>query len=72
MPINSPEERTAWIKEKAAEYGFMGVGVAQAASLDKEAQRLKTWLDKGYHGTMGYMENPVSYTHLTLPTTPYV
>lgn len=38
-------------------YGFIAVGVAAARKLDEEEDRLKTWLEKGYHGTMHYMEN---------------
>jgi len=34
----------------------MSFGVAAAQRLDDDARRLEAWLQKGYHGTMGYME----------------
>lgn len=50
-------ELTKWVKGRALELGFMDVGIAKAEFLDEEATRLRAWLDKGYHGTMSYMEN---------------
>ena len=38
-------------------YGFIAVGVAAARRLTEEEDRLKSWLKKGYQGTMQYMEN---------------
>lgn len=38
-------------------YGFIAMGVAKARKLTEEEQNLKSWLDKGYQGTMHYMEN---------------
>lgn len=46
---------TRRIKEKAIELGFCGVGVAPVDRLELEGVRLKEWLDRGYHGTMGWM-----------------
>ncbi len=37
--------------------GFQSCGVAVATQLDSDARRLESWLNKGYHGTMQYMEN---------------
>ncbi len=51
------EQYTTWIKEEAKRLGFDGIGIAKAARLDKEAKQLERWLNKGYHGKMGYMEN---------------
>ena len=45
------------LRELSEKYGFIAVGVAAARKLSKEEDRLKTWLEKGYHGTMHYMEN---------------
>lgn len=45
------------IKAKASELGFDACGISQARLLEEELERLKSWLDSGYHGTMGYMAN---------------
>jgi len=37
--------------------GFEFCGIAKAQFLDKDAQRLETWLSKGMHGNMHYMQN---------------
>lgn len=34
----------------------MSCGIARAAVLDDDARRLETWLNKGFNGTMEYME----------------
>ncbi len=41
--------------EKAKELGFDLVGFAHAEILNDETDRLKQWLDKGYHASMEYM-----------------
>lgn len=48
---------TLFIKELARELGFDHCGVAKAVQLDDDARRLETWLNKGMHGNMQYMEN---------------
>ena len=48
---------TQLIKEEAKKLGFMFCGVSKAAFLEEEAPRLEQWLQNGYHGEMGYMEN---------------
>lgn len=45
------------IKTKAIELGFDACGISKAKSLDEDRDRLLSWLNDGYHGTMGYMEN---------------
>jgi len=45
------------LAEHAAELGFQAVGVSSVERLDEEAERLRTWLSAGYHGTMAWMEN---------------
>ncbi len=45
------------IKEKAIELGFLQAGIARACLLKEDSARLREWLDRGYHGSMGYMEN---------------
>lgn len=37
--------------------GFDYCGVARAVPLDDDARRLEAWLNKGYNGSMKYMEN---------------
>lgn len=48
---------TLFIKELAKELGFDHCGIAKAVQLDDDARRLETWLNKGMHGNMQYMEN---------------
>jgi epoxyqueuosine reductase len=45
------------LQSLSEKYGFIAVGVTAARKLTEEEQNLKTWLDKGYQGTMQYMEN---------------
>ena len=45
------------LQKLSDKYGFIAVGVAAARKLTEEEDRLKSWLGKGYHGTMQYMEN---------------
>lgn len=45
------------IKQTAARLGFDHCGIAKAVMLNEDARRLETWLNKGMHGTMHYMEN---------------
>jgi len=45
------------LQKLSDKYGFIAVGVAAARKLTEEEDRLKSWLEKGYHGTMQYMEN---------------
>jgi epoxyqueuosine reductase len=53
----SLEEKTAFIKSLAKEkYGFSEVGIARAQRLDSEEKNLREWLDRGYAGTMFYIE----------------
>ena len=45
------------IKAWAKDLGFLDCGISRAGFLEDEAPRLETWLKKGYHGEMQYMEN---------------
>lgn len=47
---------SADIKSKALELGFTSVGIVPAECLEAEGERLREWLDRGYHGTMAWME----------------
>jgi epoxyqueuosine reductase len=53
----SPEQNTRLVKETAARKGFDYCGISAAVPLDEDARRLESWLNKGYHGQMAYMEN---------------
>ncbi|GGK79532.1 tRNA epoxyqueuosine(34) reductase QueG [Amphritea balenae] len=44
------------IKNRAIELGFQQCGITDT-DLSSEAEALKAWLDKGYQGEMGYLEN---------------
>ncbi len=57
MQGTDKQQLTTWIKQAAHSLGFMQVGIAEATELTEEAKRLEAWLNKGYHGSMGYMEN---------------
>jgi epoxyqueuosine reductase len=48
---------TRLVKSFAAQLGFDYCGIARAVRLDDDARRLESWLNKGFHGKMGYMEN---------------
>ncbi len=50
-------KNTNYIRQVANHLGFEYCGIARAERLNEDAQRLETWLHKGYHGTMAYMEN---------------
>lgn len=45
------------VRNFAKQLGFDQCGVARAVMLDDDARRLETWLNKGMHGGMTYMEN---------------
>ncbi|MDB4539863.1 tRNA epoxyqueuosine(34) reductase QueG [Saprospiraceae bacterium] len=47
----------SFIRSRAAVLGFDQVAFARAEKMDKEEQRLETWLNQGNHGQMSYLEN---------------
>jgi epoxyqueuosine reductase len=49
-------QHTGFIKQTSASLGFDFCGIAKAAFLNEDARRLQTWLQKGMHGTMDYMQ----------------
>jgi len=55
--LENPAENSQKIKEKALELGFLQAGIARADLLREDGERLRAWLDNGYHGSMVYMEN---------------
>jgi epoxyqueuosine reductase len=54
--VNYQSIHTQYIKTFASQLGFDYCGVAKAQKLDDDAARLDQWLNKGMHGSMGYME----------------
>ncbi len=48
---------TATIRQLTSALGFDYCGIAKAVQLDADARRLESWLNKGYQGSMQYMEN---------------
>ena len=50
------EKNTILVKQLASQLGFDFCGVAKATNLDDDARRLESWLNKGLHGSMKYME----------------
>ncbi|HIA36817.1 MAG TPA: tRNA epoxyqueuosine(34) reductase QueG [Flavobacteriales bacterium] len=48
---------TQQIKKKALSLGFSHIGISKAQFLEDDAPRLETWLKKGMHGNMAYMEH---------------
>lgn len=55
--MTSAERHTTLLKNKAQQLGFFACRVSKAQRLDKEADQLEKWLQKGYHGSMSWMEN---------------
>ena len=55
--MNSIEKNTRLIKELATQLDFDHCGIAKSVVLDEDARRLESWLNKGMHGSMQYMEN---------------
>ncbi len=51
------QQHTEHVKRIAAELGFSFCGISKAGFLEEEAPRLEDWLNKGYQGKMGYLEN---------------
>lgn len=55
--MNNTNNYTKFIKQIAANCAFDFCGIAKAVKLDEDARRLESWLQKGFNGSMGYMEN---------------
>ncbi len=55
--MSTIEKNTAFIKTTASNFGFDYCGIARAQVLNEDARRLESWLSKGMHGSMQYMEN---------------
>lgn len=46
---------TVRLKQEAHRLGCAAVGIARAKALEPEGDRLREWLDRGYHASMGWM-----------------
>lgn len=57
MNSGTKQKVTQLIKSKAAELGFTFCGLSKAEFLEEEAPKLEEWLNRGYQGKMGYLEN---------------
>lgn len=57
MKHSSKEKHAQLIKQKAKALGFDYCGISKAEKLNEEEANLNTWLSKGFHGKMAYMEN---------------
>ena len=55
--MNNRGNHTKLVKQFAYELGFDYCGIAKAERLNEDAERLESWLNKGFHGSMQYMEN---------------
>src|SRR5258708_34827557 len=49
--------RTRLVKSTAQQLGFSFCGISRAEFLKEEAPQLEAWLQRGYQGKMGYLEN---------------
>lgn len=52
----SVSELSQLIRQQALELGFDEVGISAAKRLDKDAEQLEKWLEKGFQGEMSYLE----------------
>jgi epoxyqueuosine reductase len=51
------QKNTSLVKSTALELGFSFCGISKAEFLEDEAKGLESWLNKGYQGSMSYMNN---------------
>jgi epoxyqueuosine reductase len=57
MSDYSIQSNTQQIKLIASDLGFSFCGISKAEFLENEAPKLEEWLNRGYQGKMGYLEN---------------
>ena len=55
--MSSTEKYTQIVKQKARQLGFDFCGISKAEKLTEEEPKLESWLKKGFHGEMAYLEN---------------
>jgi len=54
--ITSIKGRTTSLKNFCKQNGFIDVGIAKVALLEKEYNNYQQWIDNSFHGTMSYLE----------------
>src|SRR2546421_11479665 len=54
--LNDCVEMSARIKSYARSLGFDKIGIVRSETLFSEHDRLKSWLARGYHGEMNWMD----------------
>lgn len=54
--MNKLLHKTNFIRQMSHKLGFSFCGIAKVQRLDEDARKLESWLKKGMHGTMHYME----------------
>ncbi len=54
---SQPAALSQLIKTKALLLGFDACGISEAKRMDDDGDRLRSWLESGYHGSMTYMAN---------------
>lgn len=59
MEPTTAQTLSSVIRQQARLLGFDACGFAKASSLPDFENKLALWLQKGYHGTMGYMQNNI-------------
>jgi epoxyqueuosine reductase len=55
--VKTEQSYSQLIKSEALRLGFNDCGISKADFLPLEAERLKSWLSKGYNARLSYMEN---------------
>jgi len=55
--VNTEQTYSRQIKSEALRLGFSDCGISAADFLPQEAERLRDWLNKGYHSGLGYLAN---------------
>jgi len=53
----STREISQTIRREAIRLGFADCGFSRAEYLPEDARRLRSWIERGHHAGMGYMEN---------------
>lgn len=54
--VLTAQERSDAVRRAALDVGFDAVGIAAAIPLGPDFDRYREWIDRGYHGTMSWME----------------